>query len=106
MALKWPPKDPDEQIDFSVDWSRYLDTATISSVVWKIDDADGVKQTWVATTVVNGLQYVSASNSQTVATIQLALGTANTNYNIYCQITTSDGVTTERKISLKVRERN
>jgi len=106
MALKWPPKDPDEQIDFSVDWSRYLDTATISSVVWKIDDEDGVKQTWVATTVVDGLQYVSASNSTTVATIQLALGTANKNYNIYCQITTSDGVTTERKISLKVRERN
>ena len=105
MALKWPPKDPDEQLDYSVDWSRYLGTNTISSVVWKIDNADGVKQTWVATTVVDGLQYVSASNSSTVTTIQLGLGTANKNYTIYCQITTSDGVTTERKITLKVRER-
>ena len=106
MALKWPNKDPDEQLDFSVDWSRYLDTDTISSVVWKIDDADGVKQTWAGTTVINGLQHVSSSNSNTVATIQLGLGTANKNYNIYCQITTSAGVTTERKISLKVRESN
>lgn len=105
MSLRWPPKDPDEQLDYSIDWSRYLDTATISSVVWKIDDADGVKQTWVATTVVDGLQYVSASNSTTVATIQLALGTSNKNYTIYCQITTSTGVTTERKVTLKVRER-
>lgn len=104
MALKWPNKDPGEQLDYSIDWSRYLDTDTISSVVWKVEDADGVKQTWVATTIVNGLQYISASNSTTVATIQLALGTANENYTIYCQITTSSGVVTERKITLKVRE--
>ena len=24
MSLKWPSKDPDETVDFSVDWSRYL----------------------------------------------------------------------------------
>jgi len=106
MALKWPSKDPDEQVDYSIDWSRYLATNTISSVVWKIDDADGVKQTWVATTIVDGLQYVSASNSDTVATIQLGLGTLHKTYNIYCQITTSSGVVTERKITLKIRERD
>jgi hypothetical protein len=104
MALKWPNKDPDEQLDYSVDWSRYLGSDTISSVVWKIDDADNVKQTWTATTVVNGLQHVSSSNSTTVATIQLGLGTANTVYDIYCQVTTSAGVVTERKIRLKIRE--
>lgn len=106
MALKWPNKDPDEQLDYSVDWSRYLDTDTISSVVWKIDDADGDKQTWAQASVVNGLQYISSSNNNTVATIQLGLGTANVTYSIYCQITTSASVVTERKILLKVRERD
>ena len=106
MALKWPNKDPDEQLDFSIDWARYLENDTISSVVWKIDNEEGTKQTWVATTVVDGLQYISASNSNTVTTIQLALGTNNKDYTIYCQITTSSGVVTERKVSLKVRERN
>lgn len=106
MALKWPNKDPDEQLDYSIDWSRYLDTETISSVTWKINNAAGTKQTWEPTTVVNGLQYISASNSDTVASIELGLGTANKNYTIYCQITTSGGVTTERKISLRVRESN
>ena len=36
MALKWPDKDPDEQLDFSADWSRYLGTATLSTVTWKM----------------------------------------------------------------------
>jgi len=34
MALKFPDKDPDERLDYTVDWSRYLDTLTISSVQW------------------------------------------------------------------------
>lgn len=105
MALKWPDKDPDEQLDFSVDWSRYLDTATLSTVSWKIEDADGVKQTWGSTDVVNSLQHVSSSNTNTVATIEIGLGDANTTYNIYCAVTTSTGNSTERKIVLKVRER-
>lgn len=105
MALKWPDKDPDEQLDFSVDWSRYLDTATLSTVSWKIEDSDGVKQTWAVASVINSLQHVSSSNTNTVATIEIALGDANTTYNIYCAVTTSTGNSTERKIVLKVRER-
>jgi len=35
MALRWPDKDPDEQLDYTVDWSRYLDTLTIASVEWR-----------------------------------------------------------------------
>lgn len=105
MALKWPDKDPDEQLDFSVDWSRYLGTATLSTVSWKIEDADGVKQTWGSTDTVNSLQHVSSSNTNTVATIEIGLGNANTTYNIYCAVTTSAGNSTERKVVLKVRER-
>jgi hypothetical protein len=34
MSFRWPVKDPDESLDYSMDWSRFLDTATISSVTW------------------------------------------------------------------------
>lgn len=106
MALKWPDKDPDEQLDFSVDWSRYLDTDTISSVVWKVEDSAGdIHTPWVDAETINGLQRVSASNTNTVATLQLSLGDANTVYTVYCSITTSSGLSTQRKILLKVRER-
>ena len=105
MALKWPDKDPDEILDFSVDWSRYLAGDIISTVTWKIEDTDGTLNTWTDTEIVNSLQRVSASNTTTVATIQIALGDANTTYTIYCAITTNAGLSTQRKILLKVRER-
>ncbi len=43
MALKWPNKDPDELTDYSIDWSRFITPATISSVTWYVDNADGDK---------------------------------------------------------------
>ena len=105
MSFKWPDKDPDDILDYSIDWSRFLDGDTLSTVTWFCDDADNVKQNFdTPTTIVNGLQHVSNSNSNTTATIQLSLGTANTTYDLYCQVTTSGGLTAERKIRLRVRE--
>ena len=43
MSLKWPSKDPDETVDFSVDWSRYLGSqATIDTVTWFVNNSSGV----------------------------------------------------------------
>jgi len=104
MALRWTDKDPDEQLDFSVDWSRYLGNDTIDSVVWKIKDSDGSLNTWVDAEVVQGLQRVSASNNNTIATIEMGLGTAGKDYSIFCNITTAAGLTVSREIRLKVRQ--
>lgn len=43
MAFKFPDKDPDEKLDYTVDWSRYLqrDDLTIASVTWYIEKSDG-----------------------------------------------------------------
>lgn len=103
MAFKWPPKDPDEVLDYSVDWSRYLNAATITTVTWFIDDEDGAKTEYTNGNTVNGLQRVSATNTDTVATLRVGLGTENTNYKIYCQITDSEGLTSERAINLRIR---
>jgi len=48
MAFKFPDKDPDEKLDYTVDWSRYLerDSLTIASVAWKIEQADGTAITF------------------------------------------------------------
>jgi hypothetical protein len=81
MALRFPDKDPDEKLDYTVDWSRYLNgEVTISSVTWKIQKADGTAVTFstgysfqndglisaaaAATANVNGA--TSASNSVSV----------------------------------------
>ena len=107
MSFRWPNKDPDEQLDYSIDWSRFLDTATISSVTWSVNNASGVKTTIGAGQTVNGIQNVSqtiSSDSQT-ATINLGLGTNNLEYTFFCTITDSTGSQAERSVKLRVRDK-
>jgi hypothetical protein len=104
MSFKWPNKDPDETLDYSVDWSRWLNGATISSVVWYVDNSTGVKTALPASSTVNGLQNVAQTISNGVATINLGLGTNNTEYKIYCNMSDSSGNVAERVVRLRIKE--
>jgi hypothetical protein len=104
MSFRWPNKDPDEILDYSVDWSRWLGAATLSSVVWYVDDASGVKTALTAGNTVNGIQNVSQTISGDIATINLGLGTNNTEYKFTCHITDSTGNVVERVVRLRVKE--
>lgn len=104
MSFKWANKDPDEILDYSVDWSRFLGTATIASVAWFVDDASGAKTAITAGNTVNGIQNVSQTNTNTVATINLGLGTLNEEYKFYCRMTDSTGSIAERVIKLRIKE--
>lgn len=104
MSYKWPPKDPDEILDYSIDWSRFLSGATISAVEWFINDNNGVKTEVVNTQIVDGLQRVDATNTPTVATIHLALGINNKEYRITCRIFDNTGSIAERSIRLRIKE--
>jgi hypothetical protein len=106
MSMKWPDKDPDDQLDYSINWTEQLEGDTISSIVWKIYDADDVLQTWTAGEIVNGLQYVSSTNTDTVATIYLGSGTAFTTYKIICRMTASDATIIEQEVRIRVVEKN
>ena len=102
MAYKWPNKDPDEIADFSVDWSRFLGTDTIASVVWLAED------TLLTINVsLNGLSneiiLIQPTNTDTVATARFASGVDGKRYKITCRITTADGKVFERNIFLRVR---
>jgi hypothetical protein len=104
MSFKWPNKDPDETLDYSVDWSRWLNGATISTVVWYVDDSAGAKTALTAGNTVNGLQNVAQTISNGVATINLGLGTNNTEYKIYCNMSDSSGNVAERVVRLRIKE--
>jgi hypothetical protein len=105
MSYKWPDKDKDELLDYSIDWSRFLGTDTISAVTWFIDAADGTKTQVNATDIVDGLQFVQGTYTNTVATIRLSLGTNNKRYKITCKITTVGALQYERSVLLRVREK-
>ena len=114
MSYRWPIKDKDETLDYSVDWSRFLDTATISSVQWYVQTSE-IGKTLLASgqdlttasggSVTDSIQNVSPSNTDTVATINIGGGVNNREYTFSCRMTDSTGSTAERTIKLRIREK-
>lgn len=106
MSYKWPNKDKDETLDYSIDWSRFLyDGESIVSSLWYVNDADGVKQQLIIPIAINGLYSVNYTSSATVTTITLSGGYTNTTYKITCSITTTRGMVVERTVTLPIKER-
>jgi len=104
MSFKWPSKDKDETLDYSIDWSRFLNGATISSITWYVDNSTGVATAITAGNTVNGIQNVSQTISGGVATINLGLGTNNYDYKFTCRMTDNTGNVAERVVRLKIKE--
>lgn len=90
MAFPSFTKDPDAVLDYKVDWSDWLDTDTIVTSDW---------------TVPTGLTLELETNTTTIATAWLSGGTVATSYNVTNEITTADGRTDDRTITIKVKER-
>lgn len=114
MSFRWPVKDPDETLDYSVDWSRFLSSATISSVDWfvqtseigKTEIADGETLTTASSNAVtDSIQNISSTETDTVATINIAGGVLNREYTFTCRITDSNARVAERTIKLAIREK-
>lgn len=106
MSYRWPNKDPDETLDYSIDWSRFLgEGVTITDVEWYVNNASNVKTLLASGATVNTIQNVSQTNTDTVATINIGSGTANVDYKFYCRITDSTGSRAERVVKLRVKER-
>lgn len=107
MSYKWPDKDKDEIVDYSVDWSRFLGTDTISATVWYIYAANGTKEQVSNTETVNGLQFIQGtiSTDSKVSTARFSLGKNNVRYTIVCSITTAAGLQYERSIFLRIKEK-
>lgn len=114
MSFRWPVKDPDETLDYSVDWSRFLGSNTISSVVWFVQtpeigktqiDAGETLTTASGSTVTDSIQNVSQTNTNTVATINLGGGVLNREYTFTCQMTDTNANVAERTIKLPIRQK-
>ena len=115
MSFRWPSKDPDETLDYSVDWSRFLDTAIITSVVWFVKSSLYNTKTRInpgqnlttasSSATTDSLQNVAQTNTDTVATINIGGGQNNVEYTFSCQMTDNTGSTAERSIKIRLKER-
>lgn len=105
-ARKFSPKDKDEVLDYSVDWSRLLGTDTISTFEWKIHEDEGNSDFPIsAGETVLDLQLEQASNTNTVVTARFGLGKNNKTYKLICSVTTATGLTFARTILLPIKEK-
>jgi hypothetical protein len=93
MALAWrTAKDPNEVLDFQIDWSaRLASDETISTSSWTITGADSV--------------LVEDSNDidDTNTIIWLSAGTLGERYLLTNRITTTGGRTMDQSAYLKIR---
>ena len=80
-------KDPQATLDYSVEWSQWLDGDTISTSSW---------------TVTTGLNNTSESTTTTKATVWLSGGSIGGVYSAVNTITTATGRTDERTITICV----
>ena len=87
-------KDPDEVLDYSMDWSARLPAGdTVESAVW---------------TLPTGITQPSGKSSQlagSVTTVWLEGGTAGSDYRVSCRVTTVADRVFERSIIIMVRNR-
>jgi hypothetical protein len=106
MSLKWPAKDPEEILNYSVDWSRFLNGETLISAQWYVYTTEGVKTAIAPGGTVEGLTLQSIGNTTTVATAKFSGGTVNRDYKIGCQITFgATSLVAERSVILPIKER-
>ena len=107
MSLRWPPKDKDETLDYSLDWSRALDAGeTLVSINWSLVNSLDAKVSLGPGTTVEGLRNLTQTQTNTVATIYLSGGFDNQEYKLFCTATTSLGRVKERSVKIRIREYN
>jgi hypothetical protein len=88
MSLTWPAKDPDEKLDYVLNWAARLGTDTISA------------SAWVSTP--SGLTLSDAAFTNTTATIWIESGEAGKIYKVSNRITTAGGRIMEETVNISL----
>ena len=87
MSLTWPDKDPDEVLDYRINWAPRLAGDTIASSIWIVP---------------TGITEDDAENTTTTTTIWLSGGSLKTNYSLVNRITTAAGRTMDQTVTIRV----
>lgn len=108
MPLSWPPKDPDEVLDYDVDWTVRLYSKEELEEYDDGENPDVVPADTIATStfvlpVGAALIANSAANSPTATKIWLSGGDEGETYQIINRIQTAGGRTMDQTIALKVK---
>jgi len=113
MSLVWPNKDPDELLDYSIDWSDIVSGFTISTVVWSVRSNANPAETVLAagqdlttassSAIVDSIQNIQQALSGNNAIIYIGGGVDGRDYTFVCTITSSIATTIQRAVILRCR---
>lgn len=93
--LQWPSKDPDEVLDYQLDWAdpddpRLETSELLLTSTWSVVEGD---------VVINSNSFTSSG----LSTVWLSGGTDNTKCELRNQVTTSKGRTYDETVVLRIR---
>lgn len=88
--LTWPDKDPDEVLDYQINWSARLAGDTIVTSDWIVPDT---------------ITQDSASKTSSTTTIWLSGGTLNERVELTNRITTAGGRTMDQSVRLRIKQK-
>jgi hypothetical protein len=90
MSLTWPFKDPDEVLDYKIDWAPRLAEDTITTSTWTVPD---------------GITKDRDDKDETSTTIWLSSGVLNASYEILNRIVTVGGRTMDQTVKIKIKSK-
>lgn len=94
MSKSWPYKDPNEVLDYGINWApRVAAGDTIIAVVHTVVSGD----------VVIDDETFSSSGTVHTTTVWLSGGTLASSAEILCRVTTDDGRTMDQTVRLKIK---
>lgn len=92
-SIPYIDKDPNDVLDYTVDWETWLGADTITGTPsWAIDPS-------------GELSIASQANTTTTATVFLSGGTAGDTYSVRCRIVTTGGRTKDQSFLINCVER-
>lgn len=88
--LKWPDKDPDELLDYEIDWAARLVDDTISGSTWIVPV---------------GVDKASDASTDAATTIWLSGGTLGESYVLTNRVETTGGRIMDQSVQIKIRSK-
>lgn len=95
MALTWPPKDPEEVLDYTIDWSDRMSGDTITTSEWEMDPDNDDEL------LIEDSNSISGENT----IIWLSGGTLGETYFLTNHIVTSAGREMDQTVKLKIKSK-
>lgn len=92
MAVAVYIKDPDATLDYSIDWTDWLNGDTIASMEYLADTGITV-------------ETAMCTETDTSSFLWLSGGTLGETYDVVCRITTAAGRIDDRTLRFKIKQR-